>query len=439
MGTVAISMPVSKGLVFWLAMSVSTVVAADELGRLIEREDYAAAYELAQRQLDNRGGDLQFDFFYGLAALETGHANEAAFAFERVLMVEPNNQRARLELARAYFVLGNMDRSQQLFERVKATKPPPQVESNIQRFLEQIQKYKRGAESHIDVTMGVSLGMDSNVNSATDAKTVDTTFFGTLPLSEASRASDDTFSTFDVDVNYLRLINKRLAWFAGADFTTRINYDLDQYNTRQLALDGGLAWKWGRHGFRLPLQAQRLDVDQEHFRDLTTAGLEWNMPVGHGQVAMFAQLGRMAHPEQEIRDADMRILGGAWSKPLEQTSVTVLFSAYLGQEETRQAAGDFHGREYIGLRVGALWQAGIDHSVNLVANLQSIEHDAIHPLLSLTEVREDDMTQVNLSWQWQLKPQWQLGVNFGHTGNQSNLGLYSYSRAQQYLSLKYQY
>lgn len=433
---------VVKGAALALGLLCSTSVAADELQRLIESEQYAAAYELAQRQVDARIGNPQFDFLYGLAALESGKPSEAVFAFERVLEEMPEDHRARLELARAYFALGDMERSRQLFERVKASQPPPRVESNIQLFLDQIEDYKQGVNSRFDLAMTLSLGMDSNVNSATDLETVDA-YFGPIQVSmlvvEESRASDDTFMGVGIDANYLHLINKRLAWFTGVDLNVRHNFDIDQYDTRQLALEGGIAWQWGKHSFRMPLQFQRLDVDQLHFRDLTTVGLEWNKQIDTDQWALFTQVGDMKYPDQESRDANLAILGGAWSTPLANWPVTMLTSLYLGQEDPKQKAGAFHGRQYLGMRVGAMWHLGVDYSINLSANLQTVEHDAIHPWLSLIEVREDDLIQVSFSWQWQVRPQWLLSVNFDHMNNDSNFELYSYSRAQQYVTLKYQF
>ena len=75
---------------------------------------------------------------YGLSALEAGEPNEAVFALERVAATSTDGvlrQRARLELARAYFVTNNLTASENLFNQVLASNPPPNVQQNIQAFL----------------------------------------------------------------------------------------------------------------------------------------------------------------------------------------------------------------------------------------------------------------------------------------------------------------
>ena len=51
-------------------------------------------------------GDLSINFYLGRAALESNDAETAVMAFERVLMINPDLERAKLELARSYFTLG---------------------------------------------------------------------------------------------------------------------------------------------------------------------------------------------------------------------------------------------------------------------------------------------------------------------------------------------
>ena len=74
-----------------------------QLAELIERQEHAKAHELAMQHVASEEGDPEFDFYYGLAALETGHAEEASFVFERLVALHPENDRFRLEYARALY------------------------------------------------------------------------------------------------------------------------------------------------------------------------------------------------------------------------------------------------------------------------------------------------------------------------------------------------
>ena len=89
-----------------------------EMDRMITARQFQQAYELGTANLGQWEGEPEFDFLYGLAALESGFANESVFAFERVAADSSNRilqGRARLELARAYFATNNLTASENLF------------------------------------------------------------------------------------------------------------------------------------------------------------------------------------------------------------------------------------------------------------------------------------------------------------------------------------
>lgn len=64
------------------------------------------AYRLAQDLDKTYAGEPQFDYWFGRAALASGHFPEATFAFERILIGEPGHQPARIFLAQAYEKMG---------------------------------------------------------------------------------------------------------------------------------------------------------------------------------------------------------------------------------------------------------------------------------------------------------------------------------------------
>ena len=63
----------------------------EEMDSLVSAGNYQAAYDLGTQNLAEWEGDSQFDFLYGLAALESGNANEAVFALERVAATTTDN------------------------------------------------------------------------------------------------------------------------------------------------------------------------------------------------------------------------------------------------------------------------------------------------------------------------------------------------------------
>jgi hypothetical protein len=88
---------------FYLGNAYAAESEAELVGQmnaLIEMGRYQEAYLLAQSGLFEHEGQPNFDFAYGLAALESGRPDEAVFAFERIAFNNTGQQRIRLELAR---------------------------------------------------------------------------------------------------------------------------------------------------------------------------------------------------------------------------------------------------------------------------------------------------------------------------------------------------
>ncbi len=108
----------------------------------------------------------------------------AIAALRRMLTRRPGLVRARLELARAFFLKGEDTLARRHFERVLAGKPPQAVAANVNRFLGAIRARKRWS-----AYFGFALAPDTNIGAASGADTVWLPAFGTiLPF----RLNDDS-------------------------------------------------------------------------------------------------------------------------------------------------------------------------------------------------------------------------------------------------------
>jgi len=162
-------------LVSLLLTSTHILAAEDEspvpaMDALFTQEQCQQAFAIGQENLNEWEGDPNFDYIFGLAALESGNANDSVFALERVAATATDpglRALARLELARAYFVTNNLTASKNLFNAVLATNPPPNVQQNIQVFLQLIEARQNAQAPTLNWTISSVIGSDSNANSAT--------------------------------------------------------------------------------------------------------------------------------------------------------------------------------------------------------------------------------------------------------------------------------
>ena len=150
-----------------LAALLPRLALADELTdqakALIDQGKAAEAFVLLEPQEGARAGEIPFDLLLGIAAIDAGQHTRAVFALERVLAVQPNNARARAEIARAYLALGETATAKQEFEAVQKQGVPAEVSATIDRYLDAVDRLDAVTRTTVRGYLEASLGYDSNI------------------------------------------------------------------------------------------------------------------------------------------------------------------------------------------------------------------------------------------------------------------------------------
>src|SRR5262245_25601763 len=110
---------------------------ADDVKALMEQGKSAEAYAQAKKHPDQLGNPA-FDFYFGIAAIDSGHAGEGVLALERYLLSFPDNLSARQQLARGYYLMGDDPRAREEFEALRKLNLPADEVAAIDRFLDSI-------------------------------------------------------------------------------------------------------------------------------------------------------------------------------------------------------------------------------------------------------------------------------------------------------------
>jgi tetratricopeptide (TPR) repeat protein len=151
---------------------------------LIEQRRATEAYELGLAATDLIGDPL-YDYYFGVACVDSGHTMLGALALERFMLSDPSNSLARLELGRAYFKLGDFVRARQEFKSVLASNPPASVATTISRFLAAMEKPNKSAKSAYGGYVELAGGTTSNANSGINGSTIDLPGFGLVTLGKS--------------------------------------------------------------------------------------------------------------------------------------------------------------------------------------------------------------------------------------------------------------
>ena len=430
-----------------LAVASCSIWAAplDDIRRQVEASQFEPAYQtaLANPQLI---GDVHFDFLYGVAAINVGRVPEGLLALERHLSAVPANDRARLELARGYFLLGEYTRARTEFEFVLRYNPPAGVRANIAGFLQAMQTREssdRRASARFYAEAGG--GHDSNVNAGTwrDAYAVGNQVF--TPESASRQVADDYFQLAVGGERLLRVSN-RLSVFAGADLDHRAhrvnrNYDLSNGN-----LYLGFSQLSNTALWRATLTTTQTQVGGQRYRNTLQVSGEANLsPTAESSLTAFGQFGIWRHTAtDEERDAHVTSLGLNYSFNFTGLAWAPAVGARLAytQEDNLRQRRDFSKKGPL-LRVFAAAtplervrvSMGLTGATQKYGGADTVYRANGDP----NEVRDDLSVSADLLASYAINANWSLRVEALWTTNRSNQDLYDSDRKSLSAKLRYQY
>lgn len=413
----------------------------DRLQALVEAGRMGAAYELAVEHRPEYEGNIRFDFYFGVAAIDSGQLSEGVFALERVLMRRPDLDRARLELARAYFLLGDLQRAERAFLTVRAHDPPDSVRATIDDYLDRIRLRADDYRTTVSGYAGVGAGHDTNVNSAPDAELVETPF-GVIPLSAAGREIADDFARATAGVKLSHPLAPGLNLFGGIDVDARRLSEETDFETTQLAVRGGLRRRANGADWRIGVDAAALELAGEPYRDI--AGLSgryrWQpSPVLSARTDL--RVSTVAYETQPILDSSTWHLGAgvsrAWRTPAQPS---VSGGVHVGQEladTDSDAARAVAERDFAGVSAG--FRVGLAARLRLKtqAELQRSEYAAEHGIF--LETREEDYGAASAALEWRPGIHWTVRAELRYSENDSNVDLYDYERTLGELGVRYDF
>ncbi|TBO29244.1 tetratricopeptide repeat protein [Aquabacterium lacunae] len=156
----------------------------------------AAAGTLAQAsESASVTSEIETRYRQGLYQRETGQPFQAIDTLESLLNAHPTLNRARLELAVAYYRTLNFDRALQEAQRVLADPATPEiVRLSVSSFVKQLELEQRmadGQRSTVSYSLTAGLSHDDNVNAGPSSDLLGSTSLGTLTLNPAFRPRSD--------------------------------------------------------------------------------------------------------------------------------------------------------------------------------------------------------------------------------------------------------
>ena len=413
-----------------LAIALPCAALADEVldraRSLLDQKNPQAALALLQPLEGARAGNVEYDYLLGISALDAGDAQQAVFALERVLAVNPNFLQARAEIARAYVELGERDNAKREFQNVLAANPPAEVRQTIDRLLNTL--IAKGRRVWGNLELGV--GTDSNVNSATGRGQIAIPAFGGAVVSLGAGGSQlgDNFTGLAGAVNLLEPFTEEWSLVGGAAGNFKLNNTQTQFDTNSFDGNLGARWARGRDAVTAGLQVQSFSVASTRFRDSTGVTAQWQHYYSEtGAVTAFTQVSDLRYPTQAIRNARRSVFGLAFADGLDGPRNGAVFASLYGAEEKETASGvPYLGHKAIGGRLGGQLDIAPKAVLFTSVSLEQRRYGGQEPLY-LTS-RNDNQFDFRVGISYSFAQDWMLTPQFAYTDNKSNITTSQYTR-----------
>ncbi|MBW1699067.1 MAG: tetratricopeptide repeat protein [Deltaproteobacteria bacterium] len=190
-------------------------------------------------------------FWIGTCAMNLGKTELAIETFKKMLAVDPELHRVRLELASTYFSIGRYEDARRQLQRVKAASAPAEVQVNIEKLLAAIEERTR--KTSINLRLSAGLLFDSNINAGPDQRELEVVG-GTLTLDELSQQIEDSGLITDAYGNVVYDIGNPhgLMWNTAGNFFNRNYLNYSQFNFMLVTVTTGPWWVGRRDILKVP-------------------------------------------------------------------------------------------------------------------------------------------------------------------------------------------
>ena len=445
-------------LTFFLSPSAMAELSIAEQLRSLNAQGLSQeAYTLASESLAEHEGDADFDLQFGIAAVDVGDINQGIFAIQRVIMLQPTNMYARLELARAYFLIGDDERSAEQFNYVLASNPPADVQLNTQRYLDAIKARAGRRKLTGFANFSLRSGYDSNVSSSVEDD-------GTLlPVVQGNNQAlcnsgrqvfVDALNAFFVVPACVQEVG-----FVAASVDGRINYPLSKNTMVWLSsaiqanennanfietlngnISAGLLHRKGKNDWNVSMRSGWLRLDDDPYR--TDHGLTLSYTRNQSKRSQFSVFTRLGVSDYELvksNDANTYAIGAGYNYliggPL---SAVVSLTGNIGRVDAKQDSNNARNnteRDTYTLSPTLRLKMSNKVTALLSARYARSEYAGFQPFFERN--REDKHTSISSSLTWRAKDNLYVTGGINWMDNESNIGLYESDRTLVSVSLRY--
>jgi tetratricopeptide (TPR) repeat protein len=423
--------------VFLAAIAAAQAAPVDDLRALVETGRAAEAYATFCADPDVSVRPREFDLWCGVAAVDLGRAGEGVLALERFVLQFPNDTRARLELARAYFYAGDNVRAREEFEAVAKEQPPPEVQAGIDRYLAALQAREGRYQTRTGGYVEAGAGYDSNANAGVAQADIGLPVLGPVTVADVGVRKESAFGWLAAAGRVDHPVAP--GWsINGSGYANGTFYaNASEFNLAGFGASFGGSYQASNNLYTLSYAHSEILLDGSRYRWTDGLGFEWRRQISEQtSLALIPQYARLAYSgENAARDSDLYALSVAyrrvWLVPWQPVLNATVF---YGDEHNREDRDDL-GRSLYGGAADVTVSPSAFWALNAGVGYVESRYQAPIPLLDVT--RRDRNLTLSLSALYLFDARWSIRAEYQYAHNGSNLELYEYSRHVGAVKLRY--
>ena len=406
------------------------------LDRLIKSGHYQAAYELANKLSEKYAGDAGFDFLLGTAALRSGHYKQAVFAYDRVLIAHPGNDRVRLDKGLAFFKMGDHDNARTTFKQVLDNNPPENVKRNVSFMIAHINnsgQYLAGKRFKPYLKFGVTLGNTTNANSATDDTTASAPVFSISSIvldSETGRANSSPFNKYMLEGGFTVPLTSRVDLMAALGWDANQYWHANIFNTQTITASVAPIIKLSpKDRLIIPLMRQNMKLASQSFRNTTGGSLRYDHFFSKDVLAgAYLEYNNIQYnPANAPQSTDLYMWGGRYGQYFPTIHMLGSARGFMGREISKDPAARFNSRSIVGAELGArfnAWNKRLEPYAN--ATWMHSVYDETHFINN--EKRLGVLYDFAVGTDYNISKSWKLNAHYQFTNNLDRNTFFRYDR-----------
>lgn len=290
--------------------------------------DAVAAYDALAQDAD---ADVRAEARYrkGLMLADLGRYAEAAQAFRALLNEKPDALAARLELARMLAALGLENDARRELRQAQAAGIPADAAPMVEQFAAALRSPQRFGGS-----LELSLAPDSNINRATQARTLDT-IIAPLALSDDARAQSG-LGVRTAGQGFAKLpLSSSLSLLPRVAGLANL-YGDDRFNDVSASALIGIEWRGRNDRFSPSIGETRRWFGGEAYAQTRALAVDWvHMIDARSQVVTSASAGVAAYNQNPLQDGELYDVSISYERAVSATS-----GLTFNISTTRQTAED---------------------------------------------------------------------------------------------------